>query len=126
SLVYSGSNYFEVVDRIIDESRETLHLQTYIFECDETGKKVLAALKRAAGRGVQVFLMVDAYASFPFPSAEARSLREAGVNFRTFSPLLSRESIYIARRMHHKIVVADKRVGLIGGINIANKYNTRY
>lgn len=123
-LVYSGSNYFETVDRIIDESRDTLHLQTYIFECDETGMRVVEGLIRAAQRGVRVFMLVDAYASFPFPRKVATVLREAGVNFRLFSPLLSRESIYIARRMHHKIVTADKHVGLIGGINVANKYNT--
>ena len=123
-LVYSGSNYFETVDRIIDESRESIHLQTYIFECDETGLRVIEALKRAALRGVNVHMMVDAYASFPFSRKAAASMREAGVKFRTFSPLLSRESAYIARRMHHKILVADKKTGLIGGINVANKYNT--
>ncbi len=125
-LVYSGSHYFETLERIIDESRTSLHLQTYIFECDETGLHVVAALKRAAARGVQVNLMVDAYASFPFSGEARKELLAAGVRFRTFSPLFSKESIFIARRMHHKIVVADKFTGLIGGINIANKYNTVY
>jgi cardiolipin synthase A/B len=126
TLVYSGSNYFEVLDRIIDESKHTLHLQTYIFECDETGMRVVESVKRAAARGVRVFMMVDAYASFPFPRHVARDLRQAGVAFRLFSPLLSRESGFIARRMHHKIVVADKTTGMIGGINVANKYNSAF
>lgn len=125
-LVFSGSHYFEVLERIADECRHTLHLQTYIFECDETGLRVVEALKRAARRGVKVFVMVDAYASFPFPRSVVRDLRDAGVHFRLFSPLFSRESIFIARRLHHKIVVADKYVSLIGGINIANKYNTAF
>ena len=85
-LIYSGSNYFETLDRIIDESREYLHLQTYIFACDETGLRVVDGLKKAAQRGVRVFLMVDAYASFPFSRKVAKELREAGVHFRLFSP----------------------------------------
>jgi cardiolipin synthase len=32
-----------------------------------------------------------------------------------------RQTLYIGRRLHHKIVVAD--APLIGGINIANKYH---
>ncbi len=123
-LVFSGSNYFDTLERIIDESRYILHLQTYIFNTDETGFRVMDALKRAARRNVRVFLMVDAYASFPFPKDLADDLRQAGVHFRLYSPLLTSESMFIGRRMHHKVVVADKRTGMLGGINIANKYNS--
>src|SRR4051812_30218018 len=122
-LVYSGKNFFEVLHEVISNSREYLHLQTYIFETDETGFKVMDSLKAAAARGVRVYMLVDAYASFPFPASIANDLRAAGVHFRLFSPLLSSESIFIGRRLHHKIVVADRQTGLIGGINIADKYN---
>jgi cardiolipin synthase A/B len=123
SLVYSGNNYFDVLEKMADESTEVLHLQTYIFATDETGFRVIEALRRAAARGVRVFMMVDAYASFPFPREIAESLHGSGVHFRLYAPLLSSEAVFIGRRMHHKIVVADRRVGLIGGINIADKYN---
>jgi cardiolipin synthase A/B len=122
-LVYSGQDYFEVLDAIINESVNSLYLQTYIFNIDETGLKVVDALKRASARGVEVYLLVDAYGSFPFPLDVAEDLRNFGVNLRLFSPLLSSESIFFGRRLHHKIVVADKKVALVGGINIANKYN---
>jgi cardiolipin synthase len=121
-LVYSGSDYFDVLERLIDESRHSLHLQTYIFETDETGRKVLDALIRAAKRGVDVYLLIDAYGSYPFSKQAAKELSESGIHFRLFSPLNSNESVYFGRRLHHKIIVADKRVALTGGINIANKY----
>jgi cardiolipin synthase A/B len=124
SLVYSGSHYFDVIDQLADECREVLHFQTYIFDTDNTGYRVIDALKRAAARNVRVFLMVDAYASFPFPREIAEELHDAGVHFRLYSPLLSSEAIFIGRRLHHKIVVADRRIGLIGGINVADKYNS--
>jgi cardiolipin synthase len=121
-LVFSGQDYFARVEEIIDASRETLHFQTYIFESDNTGMTVVAALKRAAMRGVKVWLMVDAYGSFPFSGDTEKELAEAGVKFRLYSPLLSAENRFFGRRMHHKILVADKNVGLIGGINVADKY----
>jgi cardiolipin synthase A/B len=123
-IVYSGHNFFEVLDRIIDECHSELHFQTYIFEADNTGRHVLESLKNAVKRGVKVHLMIDAYGSFGFPRSLAKELIRAGIRFRFFSPLFSSESIFVGRRLHHKIVVADRKTGLIGGINIANKYNT--
>jgi cardiolipin synthase A/B len=124
SLVHSGSHYFGVMESIIDESREVVHLQTYIFATDITGFRIMEALKRAAARNVRVFLMVDAYASFPFPGEIAADLQAAGIRFRLFSPLLSSESIFIGRRLHHKVIVADRKVGMLGGVNVADKYNS--
>jgi cardiolipin synthase len=123
-LVHSGKNYFDLLERIIDHSRETLHLQTYIFESDETGLKVCASLKKAAERGVKVFVMADAFGSIAFSHSALMELKAAGVKFRFFSPLFSRESLYFGRRMHYKVLVADKRIALAGGINIADKYNS--
>jgi len=49
-------------------------------------------------------------------------MQAAGIRFRFFSPLFSKEGISFGRRLHHKIAVADGKKALIGGINIADKY----
>jgi len=123
-LVFSGKNYFELLEKIIHESKEILHLQTYIFETDETGLKVIKNLKQAVARGVRVVVLADAYGSFPFKKEIQKDLIASGIQFRLYSPLFSSESIFFGRRLHHKIVVADKNIALIGGINVANKYNS--
>lgn len=121
-LVFSGTNYFEVLEKLIDESRHSLHIQTYIFETDETGMRIVEAIRRAAKRKVNIHILLDAYASRSFSKEVIKDLKALGVNFRFFSPLFSSEAIRFSRRLHHKIVVADKRTGLAGGINIADKY----
>lgn len=121
-LIYSGSNYFEMLDELIHSAKETIHLQTYIFETDETGKKVLKALKKASDLNVKVYLLIDGWGSYFFPSSLQNDLISSGINFRTFSPLFSSESIFLGRRLHHKIIVVDKKKAMVGGINIANKY----
>ncbi|MGB5820327.1 MAG: phospholipase D-like domain-containing protein [Saonia sp.] len=122
-LVHSGEDYFLRLKKIIDKAEKEIHLQTYIFENDETGNRIAACLKKAAQRKVKVYVLLDAYGSAALPDSFAQDLVQHGILLRFFSPLFSLNNFYIGRRMHHKIVVADEKIALIGGINIANKYH---
>ncbi|MDF2435754.1 MAG: hypothetical protein K0Q95_130 [Bacteroidota bacterium] len=121
-LVYSGKDYFQRLEKIISSARYELHIQTYIFDNDETGKSIVELLKQAAARGVQIFILLDSFGASSFPKKISRELSEANIHLRFFAPFFSTNSFYLGRRLHHKIIVADKRVALIGGINIADKY----
>lgn len=121
-LVHSGNDYFDTLEEIIRSAKHTLHLQTYIFDEDHTGKRIAAALKEATSRGVAVAVLLDGFGSKSLSARFVRELRSSGIDVRFFAPFFSTQSIYLGRRMHHKIVVADKSIALIGGINIADKY----
>lgn len=123
AFVQSGEAYFNRLLQMIDEAMESIHLQTYIFKDDETGIRVAEALKAAANRKVEVYLLVDGYASGGLPKGFADALEKCGIRFRYFEPLLKSTWFYFGRRMHHKILVTDQRYALIGGINISNNYN---
>ncbi|HEY8972034.1 MAG TPA: hypothetical protein VIM64_23185, partial [Puia sp.] len=58
-LVHGGSDYFSTLIQMIDQAASMIHLQTYIYEGDETGRMVSAALIRAARRKVQVYILLD-------------------------------------------------------------------
>ncbi len=122
-LVQSGDNYFNLLEEIINQSKITLHLQMYIFETDTTGLRIVNALKQAAARNVSVFILLDAFGSYSFSREIVQELLLCGIRFRFFSPLFSFESGYFGRRLHYKLIVADKKTSLTGGINIADKYN---
>ena len=94
----------------------------YIFENDTTGKKIVACLKNAVKRNVQIYILLDGFGSNSFPKSFFTYLRNEGIHVRFFSPLFSANSFYISRRLHQKVVVSDSKTLLIGGINIANKY----
>ncbi|MBK6931890.1 MAG: hypothetical protein IPH12_13910 [Saprospirales bacterium] len=121
-LVHSGADYFSRLAGLLDEARETVHLQTYIYKDDDTGRRVAAALRRAAARGVQVWVMVDGYGSNDLPAEFIRDLQQAGVAFRFFRNLASFWHWRFGRTLHHKVVVVDAAQALVGGINIADKY----
>jgi cardiolipin synthase len=123
TLVRGGKDFFTTIIRLINESKDTLHLQFYIYDPDETGQQVADALKEAAKRGVKVYVVVDGFASQSLTKEFIEDLKAANVHFRFFEPLFRSTNYYFGRRLHHKLVVADARVGLVGGINISNKYN---
>jgi cardiolipin synthase A/B len=122
-LIRGGKQYFNLLVKLINTAAESIHIQTYIFDDDETGRMVAAALTAAAKRKVTVYLLVDGYASQVMSKSFIHQLRAAGIQFRFFEPLLKSKYFYFGRRMHHKIVVVDMRFALVGGVNIANRYN---
>jgi cardiolipin synthase len=120
--IEQGQTFFRRLEKMIDAAKESIHLQTYIFEDDETGTFVAEALKRAAKRNVAVYVLVDGYAS-RLSKAFVQDIREAGIRFRFFEPFFRSRKFYFGRRLHHKIVVVDGEAALVGSMNIADKYN---
>jgi cardiolipin synthase len=122
-LIRGGADYFPTLVQLIDKATNTIHLQTYIFDGDETGRIVSAALLRAAARQVRIFILLDGYASQHLPDEIIDSWKAAGIHFRWFWPLFKSRHFYLGRRMHHKVVVIDASYGMAGGINISDRYN---
>ncbi len=122
-LIRGGAAYFEALEDLIRQAQHYLYLQVYILEADETGNRIRKALEKAAARGVYVHVLVDGYASQNLPLAFIQSLVLAGVQFRFFEPLYRSRYFYFGRRLHHKVVVADGRRALVGGLNISDRYN---
>lgn len=122
-LIRGGKEYFELIISLIQKATESIHLQTYIYEDDETGRLVADALKAAAQRNIKVYLLVDGYASQALSKTFISDLENAGVHFRFFEPLLKSRHFYFGRRMHHKLLVVDARYAVTGSKNISNRYN---
>ncbi len=117
--------YEGTIDRLvadIDEARETVHLLTYIFRPDATGRRVSQALIRAAHRGVVCRVLLDAVGSRRALSRLAPALRAAGVEVRRALPvsLFRRNAARFDLRNHRKIVVIDGAIGYCGSQNIAD------
>jgi cardiolipin synthase A/B len=122
-LIRGGKEYFDLLIQLINEAGESIHLQTYIYDDDETGEQVANALKAAVQRNVAVYLLADGYASQVMSQNFINGLRGSGIHFRFFQPLLKSKYFYFGRRLHHKIFVADAKYSLVGGINVTDRYN---
>ncbi|RYY62577.1 MAG: phospholipase [Chitinophagaceae bacterium] len=122
-IVRGGKEFFGLALEMIRRATSVIHLQTYILECDSTGRLITAALSDAVKRGVFVYLLADGYASRSLPVSFVNELRAAGINFGFFAPLFKSGSLYVGRRLHHKLLVIDIAEVLTGGINISDRYN---
>ena len=117
------SDYQGVINRLvadIDAAREHVHLLFYIFANDSTGRRVIDALKRAAARGVECRILIDAIGSRPWSKSIKEELIPAGVNTRRLLPVgfLRRKSARADLRNHCKIAIIDGAIGYAGSQNI--------
>lgn len=126
-LLRNIDEYYPALEREIDAAASEIFLETYIFEADDTGQRIGAALIRAARRGVLVHLMIDGFGSRLFPEEQRRELLEAGVQLLVFRPELwsLRLRSTRLRRLHRKLAVVDGRIGFCGGINIIDHGDSR-
>jgi cardiolipin synthase len=109
----------------IDAATQHVHLLFYIWLPDGNGCKIVEALKRATGRGVQCRAMADDLGSRSMIHSEHwQAMRDAGVHVAVAlpigNPLLRPFRGRIDLRDHRKIVVIDGRITYCGSQNCAD------
>ncbi|WP_395047692.1 phosphatidylserine/phosphatidylglycerophosphate/cardiolipin synthase family protein [Flavobacterium sp.] len=122
-LIQSGKQYFDLLINLINQASESIYIQTYIFDNDQTGKSIVNALKIAANKKVKIYLLVDGYASKNLSEIFIRNLKKEKIHFRFFKPFFKNNNFYFGRRLHHKMIVVDAKYAVVGGMNIADRYN---
>jgi cardiolipin synthase len=123
-LLQGGEELFPAMIRAVDRSIHEVRMETYIFNEDPSGEAMVAALVRAAQRGVAVYLVVDGVGTPMLPAAWTRHFDEAGVQWRIFQPLGQLGLLIPSRwrRLHRKLCVVDGRVAFCGGINVLDDW----
>ncbi len=122
-LLRSGEPFFYAVEKIIDEAKHFIHLQTYIIDEDETGVRIINALIRAANRGVRTYLLLDAFGTKYLSKELVDSIEDSGILFRFFAPTFITKGFQLSLRLHSKVVLVDGEVAVIGGMNFADRYH---
>ena len=120
TLLQNGGAYFPALEAALDRAMHEIYLETYIFENDNTGRRIAEALRRASSRGVKTHLLMDGFGSIGFPKAMVDALAAAGVSVLKFRPKTSPWTLqrHRLRRLHRKIAVVDRTIAFVGGINI--------
>jgi cardiolipin synthase len=126
-LLQSGEAFFPAIEAAFDQARHEIYLETYIYENDAIGQRIADALNRAALRGVNVYMLIDGYGSKNMPQSMLDYLQAGGVKALIFRPKISPWTFRRKRlrRMHRKIVVVDREIAFVGGINIIDDCGTK-
>lgn len=118
-----GQDFYEHLTTSIREARESIYIETYIWQNDPRGVAMRDELVAAARRGIKVYLLVDELGSWAIRESFFSPLREAGGQFSWFYTVHPRRNRYfINLRNHRKIIVIDHRSGYLGGMNFGIEY----
>jgi cardiolipin synthase len=126
TLLQDGPDTYQAMIDAIAGARDHVHLETYIIEDDEVGRRFAAALVAKRSQGVQVRFIYDSVGSGATPPAFFRHLTDNGVavvEFNPVNPLSLKKGWEVNQRDHRKLLVVDGRVAFMGGINISSVYS---
>ena len=107
----------------IDAARASVHTEFYIWSAGGFVDDFVAALARAAQRGVPCSALMDSLGSRPFFKSESVArLRAAGVRVVEVLPVNPLRALFVRfdLRDHRKIAVIDRRIAYTGSMNIAD------
>lgn len=128
TLLIDGPATYSAMFKAIENAKDHVHLETYVFEDDEqVGQRFADLLIRKQKEGVQVNVIYDSLGCLHIPSAFFQRLRDAGIHALEFNPLnpaKARETWILAYRDHRKILIVDGKVAFTGGVNISGVYSS--
>ena len=129
TLLIDGPATYAAMFEVILNAKDHINLETFIIEDDEIGKKFTDLLLKKQAQGVQVNLIYDSVGSITTPESFFQRLRYGGiqvVEFNPVSPFKVPGRWFMVGQDHRKILIADGKVAIIGGINISKVYSGRF
>ena len=148
-LLEDGPSTYAAMFAAIGQARRSVLLESYIIDSAETAQRLAALLATKRAEGVTVAVIYDGLGSLGTDPAFFNGLRQTGVAVCEFNPLnpiktaaplagspgaaqvaagaapaASAPGWDPAHRDHRKLLVIDREVGFIGGINISAVYTS--
>jgi putative cardiolipin synthase len=116
-------------------AQRSLDVQYYVLDDDDTGRKLLRALRDAAQRGVRVRVLLDDLYTVghdplllglaAYPNVEVRLFNPFPARFDSIGERFAASLFDLGRlnhRMHNKLFIADGAMAIAGGRNIGDEY----
>jgi cardiolipin synthase A/B len=118
-----GDAVFGAILNAIEAAKHEILLETYILKDDQLGHTLVEQLGNATARGVTVRVLADAFGSWMTSRRFWKRMREMGIEARLFHPFWKHIWDHFIRD-HRKILVVDRSVSFIGGMNVGNEYGS--
>jgi putative cardiolipin synthase len=138
-LMPLGSYSLDTRLELARRAQQSLDVQYYHIQNDETGLYLLRMLRDAAQRGVRVRLLMDDLYTTGEDELLMGLAAYPNVQIRLFNPFVVNRELgqtgrfltavgdwsRINHRMHNKLFIADGAMAILGGRNVANEYYLR-
>jgi Phosphatidylserine/phosphatidylglycerophosphate/cardiolipin synthases and related enzymes len=127
--IYSyGEPLYAAMFEAIDNAKEAIYLESYIWKDDEAGRNFRDHLARKAAAGVEVYVIFDRIGNLVVPHSFKASF-DRRIHMLEFQALRSIPNLFDIRRYsldHRKLLTVDGKIGFIGGYNIGSLYESSW
>jgi cardiolipin synthase len=113
-----GEAAYAAMRETIIGARQWVHFENYIIRSDVVGWQFAELLAARAKEGIRVRVLYDWLGSLGTSRRYWRFLRQAGVEVRAFNPFKVVNIVGVFSRNHRKLVSADGRRAVMGGLCI--------
>lgn len=114
-LYTTSHTAWDAMIKSIEKAQKSIYLEMYIF-LDDTAEShdFFGKLAQKASAGVEVIVVADAFGSKEIKKETLAFLKSSGVEVLFFSHWL--------RHIHRKILIIDKKIAFMGGVNIGKRF----
>jgi len=143
TLSFNSDAYFKDLIDELEQAKQTIEIESYIFSQDKLGKRIVATLLNAANRGVKVRIIIDGLGSKNWQLTQIAALTNVGIKIKIYHPLPWHLSFYqqamieksffykflylfsqINKRDHRKLYIVDKQTAWTGSLNLSSLHLT--
>ena len=122
-----GKDLYADMLAAIHGAKKQILFETFIWKGDQVGEQFKSELIAAAARGVDVYVIFDAFANL----VVRRRFKKfpPGIKVLSYPVFPAGWRFYDLRRYgrdHRKVLVVDDEVGFVGGYNIGSAYATEW
>src|SRR5436190_1069433 len=112
----NGDQIFPAMLDAIRQARETITYENFIWRSGRLSDLFIEALIERAQAGVKVHCTIDGFGGWHLKHADAKRLKQGGVQLIKFNPTHWYNPFKWNHRTHRKTLVVDGRIGFTGGI----------
>ena len=138
---HHASAFFDTLIEDINQAENSILLETYIFDKDPLGERIITALGAARKRGISVKVLIDGIGSMDDLDELIMSFEQQDIILKVFHPLpwdfsayhkavktgsfLAKFIYFIShmnQRNHRKLCIIDKKIAWTGSFNISSSH----
>jgi cardiolipin synthase len=127
--LYKDGEALQAAYDAIKAAQRLICLEVYIFASDDTGRAFAKLLGEKAKAGVKTFVIYDSFGSLYADPGMFDLMRQGGVRVQEFHPIRPWDTRFSWRpvnRDHRKLLVIDRKIAGIGGLNIGREYGGQW
>lgn len=121
-VLINGDEIFPALLDTIRRAERTLSFLSYVYWLGDIADEVAGALAERSRAGVDVCVLLDAVGSMRMRRDLFEEMTDAGVRIHRFRPVKPYALKRLNHRSHRKLLIADGRIGMTGGVGIAEEW----